>query len=87
MKKLQNVIHYDNRLNHDSDRCNKEVFILICHCKECGYTFEISLFDAQCPDCGKFSVDHATEKQKQDYLRIQAEFAAGMDNWFEETPQ
>lgn len=57
---------------------------MICTCTYCGYTFENTVIPDQCPDCGKFAVRIATEEEKNDYVRIRAEFAAGMDNWYQQ---
>lgn len=56
---------------------------MICTCTYCGYTFESTAIPDQCPDCGKFAVRIATEEEKNDHVRIRAEFAAGLDNWYE----
>ena len=37
-------------------------------CRECLYVFESKAKPEQCPDCGKYAVRDATEKQAAEYM-------------------
>lgn len=43
-------------------------------CSACKYTFAHEGECEQCPDCGKYKVRLATDKEKADFNRYQQEF-------------
>ena len=43
----------------------------ICTCENCRFTFRYPLLPLACPDCGKYAVRLATEKEVADYWRMQ----------------
>lgn len=65
--------------------------IILCTCDACRYTFSPALYPnkspipKRCPDCGKMEVDgrsavrYATEKEIEDYWRIQTELIEELD--------
>ncbi len=46
---------------------------MIYQCDNCNYVFEAEKDIEQCPDCGKYAIRNATEKEEKDYRRIQDE--------------
>lgn len=59
---------------HERKFCMDKQIIL--NCDACHYTFASDTVVDRCPDCGKHTVRSATEKEKQDYIRIQQEIEA-----------
>ena len=47
---------------------------MIYTCNSCRFTFRRSGEVENCPDCGKLSVREATEKEKDEYIKNQAEY-------------
>ena len=50
----------------------------IYHCDACRNTFESNQCSIKCPDCGKDAVRDATEKEIQEYWKIQDEIKKGI---------
>ena len=47
---------------------------MIYTCNSCRFTFRWTGNIENCPDCGKPAVREATEKEKDDYIKNQAEY-------------
>ena len=47
---------------------------MIYTCEKCRFTFRRSKEAETCPDCGKPAVREATEKEKDEYMKNQAEY-------------
>ena len=54
----------------------KEMSTVIYYCQHCRYTFPADTLPERCPDCGKVAVRLATEEERAEYDKIQAEIAA-----------
>ena len=54
----------------------KEMSTVIYYCQHCRYTFPADALPERCPDCGKVAVRLATEEERAEYDKIQAEIAA-----------
>ena len=52
---------------------------MIYACDNCYYLFETEDIAEQCPDCGKYTVRKANEKEQKEYMQRKEE----TDNWEE----
>ena len=52
---------------------------MIYTCNHCRFTFRRTGVVDTCPDCGKSAVREATEKEKDEYLKNQAEYEQAED--------
>lgn len=54
----------------------KEMYPVIYYCQHCHYTFTANALPERCPDCGKVAVRPASEEERAEYDKVQAEITA-----------